>query len=85
MVTFIDYFFLSQLNKEEFENLPDELRVELEGYRAGMYVRIEISSMPCELVEYFDPTFPLIVGGLLPNEENIGYLQVNRTFQLFKI
>lgn len=67
----------AQLNKEEFEGLPDDVRVELEGFRPGMYVRIEVSDMPCELVEYFDPTFPLIVGGLLPNEENIGYLQVS--------
>jgi ribosome biogenesis protein BMS1 len=28
------------------------------------------------MVEYFDPTFPIIVGGLLPSEERFGYVQV---------
>ncbi|KAK6645270.1 hypothetical protein RUM43_001546 [Polyplax serrata] len=66
----------AQINKSEFEGLADDLRVELEGYRPGMYIRVELSKMPCELVENFDPTYPLIIGGLLPIEENIGFIQV---------
>ena len=41
-----------------------------------MYLRIEIENIPCELIDNFDPSFPLIVGGLLSGESNISYCQV---------
>lgn len=65
----------AQLNQKEFDGLDDEMRVQLEGYRPGMYVRVELGKMPCELVTNFDPTYPIILGGLMPGEENIGYVQ----------
>lgn len=65
----------AKMNREEFENLPDELRVQYEGYRPGMYVRIELKNMPHEFVDYFDATYPLIIGGLQNIEANIGFVK----------
>ncbi|KAF5274100.1 hypothetical protein FQR65_LT04498 [Abscondita terminalis] len=66
----------SQLNKTVFQELPDDLRVQIEGYRPGMYVRIELDDVPAEFVNYFDPNYPLVVGCLNMSEENIGYVNV---------
>lgn len=64
------------LNRSEFEGLDTEARALVEGYRPGSYLRIEFSDVPAELIEHFDPTYPIIVGGLLPAEERFGYVQV---------
>ena len=65
------------LNRAEFASIPDpETRAQVEGYRPGQYLRIEITSVPCEFIEHFDPTYPVILGGLLPAEERMAYLQV---------
>lgn len=66
-----------EINRKEFEGILDpEARALVEGYRPGSYVRIELRDVPAELVENFDPTYPIIVGGLLPAEERFGYVQV---------
>ncbi|XP_060536199.1 ribosome biogenesis protein BMS1 homolog [Cylas formicarius] len=66
----------AQLNKTVFENMPDEIRVEVEGFRPGMYVRIEFENVASEFVTNFDPTYPLIVGSLNMGEENVGFVNV---------
>ncbi|EDO39967.1 predicted protein [Nematostella vectensis] len=66
----------TQLNQREFEDMDDETRVQYEGFRPGMYVRLEINNMPSEFVTNFDPRFPVILGGLLANEDTLGYSQV---------
>jgi ribosome biogenesis protein BMS1 len=65
-----------ELNEAEFEDMDVDARAQIEGYRSGMYVRLEIEAVPCELVEHFDPKMPIIVGGLLSEEERFGYVTV---------
>ncbi|KAI0050270.1 DUF663-domain-containing protein [Auriscalpium vulgare] len=65
-----------ELNRAEFANVDAETRALVEGHRPGLYVRIELADVPCEMVEHFDPRRPLIVGGLLPAEERFGFVQV---------
>ncbi|CAL1713042.1 unnamed protein product [Somion occarium] len=65
-----------EVNRAEFEDVDEEARALVEGYRPGTYVRIELADVPCEMIENFDPTYPIIIGGLLPAEERFGYLQV---------
>lgn len=49
----------AQLNKTVFDDVPDEIRVQIEGYRPGMYIRVEFQNVPSEFIQNFDPTYPL--------------------------
>jgi len=66
----------SNLNRSEFEGMDDSLRVQYEGYRPGMYVRLEVENIPCEMIQHFTPSTPLVIGGLLKGEDQLGYCQV---------
>lgn len=65
-----------EVNRAELTGVSAEERERVEGFRPGTYVRIELEGVPAELIEHFDPMYPIIVGGLLPAEEQYGYLQV---------
>lgn len=64
----------SELNKSEFAQLDNELRIQIEGYRAGLYVRLGFKSIAAEFVENFDASYPVLVGALNMTEENVGYV-----------
>jgi ribosome biogenesis protein BMS1 len=53
-------------NKSEFEGEDESLRVQFEGFRPGLYVRIEMSHIPYKMVEFFNSRSPVIASGLIP-------------------
>ncbi|KAG0242630.1 hypothetical protein B0O80DRAFT_422918 [Mortierella sp. GBAus27b] len=65
-----------QINQAEFEDDDPTTRAMVEGFRPGTYVRILLKDMPCEFIQHFQPEYPIIMGGLLPAEENYGFIQV---------
>ncbi|CAB3254368.1 unnamed protein product [Arctia plantaginis] len=64
----------SELNKSVFENLDNGLRVEVEGFRPGLYVRMSFKHMPAEFITNFDSTYPILIGALNMAEQNIGFV-----------
>jgi ribosome biogenesis protein BMS1 len=64
------------VNHAEFEEMDENMRLKVEGYKAGTYARVVLANMPCEFVTHFNPQFPVIVGGLTPTEDRFGFLQV---------
>lgn len=64
-----------QMNLAELNDLDEATRVEVEGFRTGTYLRLEVHDVPFELVEHFDPRHPVLVGGIGLGEENVGYMQ----------
>ena len=72
-----------QLNRAEFDGLSDEARIKYEGFRPGLYVRVQVNDMPAEFVDNFEPTYPVILGGLLSAEQNVGYVTVSTSLHNF--
>jgi ribosome biogenesis protein BMS1 len=64
------------INKAEFDILDDSQRVNVEGYRAGIYAKIVIEGVASEFVTRFNPRMPIIVGGLSATEDRFGFVQV---------
>ncbi|KAK4778651.1 hypothetical protein SAY86_006179 [Trapa natans] len=64
-----------QMNIAELNDLDETTRIEVEGFRMGTYLRLEIHDVPYEMVQYFDPYHPILVGGIGFGEESNGYMQ----------
>mmetsp|Transcript_34959 Transcript_34959/g.39852 ORF Transcript_34959/g.39852 Transcript_34959/m.39852 type:complete len:1173 (-) Transcript_34959:212-3730(-) len=59
-------------NEEEFGEEGERSRIRHEGFRQGMYCRVRIDGVPASFVASFNPEMPLVLGGLTPQETNIG-------------
>lgn len=64
----------SELNKSVFDNLDNGLRIEVEGFRPGLYVRMLFKGLPAEFVTNMDPSYPILIGALNMAEQNIGFV-----------
>ena len=64
------------INRAEFDALDPYSRARAEGFKAGTYARIVLDNVPYEFSRSFDPRFPVIIGGLAPTEERLGYVQI---------
>jgi len=62
-------------NQEEFGIDGETSRLRYEGFRQGIYCRVRIDGIPPEFVESFDPTMPLVIGGLTPQETERGLIR----------
>lgn len=60
------------MNLVEFNDFDEVIWVEIEGFRIGIYVRLEIYDVFYEMVEYFDFCYFIFVGGFSFGEENVG-------------
>ena len=58
------------------DELDEEQRIAMEGFRPGTYLRLRFTGVPCELMQHFDPSQPLLVGGVSPAEEGVGFMQL---------
>ena len=62
--------------KDAMDALDPVQRVAMEGHRPGTYVRMRFSGIQYELVEYFDPRHPILIGGIGKSEEAQGFMQL---------
>jgi len=62
--------------RRELDLLPESTREAMEGFRPGTYLRLVLKGVPHEWVDNFDPARPLLVGGLLPSEDAMGFQQL---------
>lgn len=62
-------------NRTEFGEEGERSRIRHEGFRQGLYCRIKIEGVPYQFVSSFDPAMPLVIGGLMPQETNMGLMR----------
>lgn len=64
-----------QRNKDEFGQDGNRSRLRHEGFHQGLYCRIKINGIPANFLRSFDPHMPLVIGGLTPQETNMGLVR----------
>lgn len=65
-----------EINRAEYEQMDQQSRLNIEGYKAGSYVKIVFGALPCEFVENLQPEYPIVLGGLLSTESRFGVMNV---------
>lgn len=65
-----------EINKAQFDEMDAHTRVNIEGYRAGSYVKIVFEKLPCEFITNLQPEYPIVLGGLLATESRFGIMNV---------
>ncbi|KAG7754275.1 hypothetical protein KL947_005085 [Ogataea haglerorum] len=63
-----------EINKAELADMSEDVRAHIEGFAAGSYVKLTFNNLPMEVIENFDPKYPLVIGGLLQTEDRFGFL-----------
>lgn len=61
-------------NKLEFADEGEFTRQQHEGFRQGLYVRILLKKVPQEFTQNFRAQIPVVLGGLLPHEMQMGFI-----------
>ena len=61
--------------RNEFGDEGEAARLQHEGFRQGLYVRILLRRVPVEFVHSFDPSLPVILGGLAASESALGFVR----------
>ena len=63
-----------EINQTILQTLSLEQRTNFEGFKPGTYLKIVFENVPCEFVNNFQSTIPIILGGLLPTEMKFGVM-----------
>ncbi|KPI89475.1 hypothetical protein ABL78_1439 [Leptomonas seymouri] len=70
-----------EAKKERINEALDEVgddvdkKIQLVGYFSGLYVRMVLENIPVEFLKHFDPTLPLIAGGVNAGEDEFRIVQ----------
>jgi ribosome biogenesis protein BMS1 len=64
----------SERNTAEFGAEGELVRTHYEGYRQGLYVKLKLKRVPVEFLRNFNARHPVVLGGLLPSETQMGYI-----------
>ena len=62
-------------NEEEFGKEGERTRLRHEGFRQGVYCRIRLDGVPAAFLRNYNPEQPLVIGGLTPQETNLGFVR----------
>ncbi|XP_026437728.1 ribosome biogenesis protein bms1-like [Papaver somniferum] len=50
-----------------------------EGFKPGTYLRLEVQDVPFEMIQNYNPCHLILIGGISPGEETLGYIKATLT------